>query len=98
MAEIIWPLIERFGLPVAMLIIALITGARGIWVWRRELESVNADRTRERTEAETERARERADFAVRLRETEERAIRWETIAWEAVTTAKYAAEKAKPSR
>jgi hypothetical protein len=31
-----WELIQQFGLPLGMLIIALITGARGDWVFGRE--------------------------------------------------------------
>lgn len=32
-------LITQFGLPVSMLILALLTGARGTWVFGRELEA-----------------------------------------------------------
>jgi hypothetical protein len=40
----------QFGLPLTILVVAAITGARGIWVWGRELKAANlrADTAEER--------------------------------------------------
>jgi hypothetical protein len=33
--------LATYGLPITMLLVALATGARGIWVWGRELQAAN---------------------------------------------------------
>ena len=37
-------LLTQYGLPLASLIIVLVTGSRGIWVWGRELKSTQIER------------------------------------------------------
>jgi hypothetical protein len=34
--------LAQFGLPLTILVVAAVTGARGIWVWGRELTAANA--------------------------------------------------------
>jgi hypothetical protein len=41
----------QFGLPLTMLVVVLTTGARGIWVWGRELNAADTRATRAETRA-----------------------------------------------
>ncbi len=41
----------QFGLPITMLIAVLTTGARGIWVWGRELKAERAEKELARRDA-----------------------------------------------
>jgi Tfp pilus assembly protein PilO len=43
---------ERLGIPVAMLLIALVTGQRGLWIWKRELDECRLQRDEQRREKE----------------------------------------------
>ena len=39
----------QFGLPISMLVVVLTTGARGMWVWGRELHKAEAQAVEWRT-------------------------------------------------
>lgn len=73
-----WVAVAReFGLPLTMLILALVTGRMRVWVWARELDALNAERERERAEWAAERAELKAERT-----------RWERIGWDSVQMTK----------
>lgn len=39
-ADFWWDIVNRFGLPLAMLIVALWTGSLGVWIFRRQHEAI----------------------------------------------------------
>ena len=41
----------QFGLPITILVVTAITGARGIWVWGRELKAERAEKELARADA-----------------------------------------------
>lgn len=43
--------IREFGLPIAILVAAAITGARGTWVWGRELKNERHEKELARSDA-----------------------------------------------
>jgi hypothetical protein len=102
-----WAVAREVGLPVAFLMIALVTGRVGVWAWGRELveaeKRVEACENRWKAryeEAQTEwrdRLREvEADFEERIAKQEASSARWEALALEAhgiARTAAHALEK-----
>lgn len=66
--------IERFGLPLAMLIIILVTGARGVWVFRATVE--RADKSAADAEGRAEKAeKERDDARVEIGRLQDERLR-----------------------
>lgn len=41
--EVFWELAAKVGLPFAMVCLALWTGKGGIWVWRREVDTLRTE-------------------------------------------------------
>lgn len=41
--DVFWDLAARVGLPFAMVVLALLTGKGGLWVWKREMDRLEAD-------------------------------------------------------
>lgn len=82
-------LMERVGLPVALVLMALLAGARGVWDWSRTIKQERADRARERDEWGAERLRwqqaldyERSEFRRQLAEEREHTREWREAARE----------------
>lgn len=88
---VIWQFVERFGLPVTMFAVILWTGARGIWVFSREM--VNAALAHEAQTALLQ-AQVSLERAERTR-AEAKADRWEGIALDAIIAAKTGTEALK---
>jgi hypothetical protein len=59
----------QFGLPITILVVAAVTGARGIWVWGRELKAATA-----RAETAEVRAKEWQDIALRALNVGEKVV------------------------
>ncbi len=58
---VFWDLASRVGLPFAMVVLALLGGRTGIWVWGREIEYERKQLTARLAEVEAEKAELRAD-------------------------------------
>lgn len=63
-----WDLLQTFGLPLGMLLVALIAGQRRVWVWGTELEECRDDAARERAAYEVRLDEMAADYDRRLEE------------------------------
>jgi hypothetical protein len=59
----------QFGLPLTILVVAAITGARGVWVWGRELKAAN-----DRADAAEHRSREWQDIALKALNVGEKVV------------------------
>lgn len=95
-------LVRDFGVPVAFLVIALLTGRAGMWAWGRELAEANRrtaeceERWRAQYDAAVAEWRERLrlveeDYEERLAKEEAVGKRWETLTLEAHGIARVAA-------
>lgn len=72
-------LAQTVGLPIAMLLIALVTGSRGVWVWGSQLREEQAETVRTRAECEARLEAQRLAHVERERELAEAAARWERM-------------------
>lgn len=61
--------IREFGLPISILVVLGISGARGIWVWGRELKAAN-----ERADHAEKRAKEWQDVALKALRVGEKVV------------------------
>ena len=72
-------LAQTVGPTVAVLIIALVSGSRGTWVWGSQLKDAQAEIARTRAECEARLEAQRLAHVERERELAEAASRWEKM-------------------
>lgn len=94
-----WTLAGNVGLPLAMVIIALLTGQRRVWTWGTELADCEARAAATAASYETRLTRQAADYEARLeaqraahltRETEmaTQAAKWQALLFESIPALK----------
>lgn len=79
-----WNLAERFGLPMAMALVALWTGSLGVWIFRRQHEAIVKGKDEQiadlREQLKNQRT-EHADDTTQLRAERDRAIAMAMEGW-----------------
>ena len=75
-------LAQTVGLPLALLLIAIVAGRRGDWVWRRELDSCEARLGAQQRDYEARLAAQRESHAQREAELAAATERWQKLFFE----------------
>lgn len=75
----LWEVLQEFGLPLGMVIVALILGSRRQWVWGAELDAAEARQEKMRLDYEQRLADQRAAHLRREEELAAATARWEQL-------------------
>jgi hypothetical protein len=74
-----YTLAQTIGLPLALLVVAILAGRQGVWVWRRELDACNVQLDEMRRDYEARLVAQREAHLAREAELAAATERWQTL-------------------